>query len=621
MDSVNETLPQSPWLLRKLQADIAEIRLLTLLPGSMEDVVTCTVSIVSLLDLPSYEALSYVWGDESIRAPIMVNGAETTVTTNLESALRYIRLEDKDRVIWIDALCIDQSNTLERNQQVSIMSEIYRNCSLCVAWLGVEDENESHRPFDYIEAILSSDHIPVEECDGPRKCTTARAVTVRLLKRPYWTRAWVVQESVLPNYVEFYCGTARLDRSLVYDFGRKLVDHELSRCCTTNAGCSECEQLFNVMVSIDVAQLKTDDSGTGDATLDLMQILTTFRKRQCQQPVDHVFAYLGLAAPSYRSTIPVDYDASLADLLLQLFTADVQITNGLRMFYMLCNNEATAPGPSWLSFLQPGSTTLFGRQCPETEIYRNFNSSGSRELELRLEKTCESYRLIGNSLLVDAIDLVGVTDKESMDYTLNTPWILMALNRFLGLETLDDIALLKEDSPILADLISPILAPSYAGGGTLSNALYRTLNMDHIYNNKAARFDRVPADGSSSWWTFIQRIFLRRNGTEIDLNLEWTFWMASALLTEAKAFFITKKNLIGLGLDGIEPGDEIHILPGGNCPVILRRVVEADLPTSSDINRDQRPRYRVLGNCYVHGIMYGEAADDFEERATEIVMI
>ena len=96
-----------------------------------KDAIACNVSIVSLQDGPSYEALSYVWGDESVRAPILANGVLTTVTTNLESALRHLRLPDEARVMWVDALCIDQNDMSERNHQVSIMGEIYSCCSHC----------------------------------------------------------------------------------------------------------------------------------------------------------------------------------------------------------------------------------------------------------------------------------------------------------------------------------------------------------------------------------------------------------------------------------------------------------------------------------------------------------
>ena len=88
----------------------------------------------------SYEALSYVWGSQSGTHRIICDEKSLFVTPNCESALRYLRLKDRNRILWIDAICIDQTNSaearLERNAQVASMGEIYvkADCTLC--WLG-----------------------------------------------------------------------------------------------------------------------------------------------------------------------------------------------------------------------------------------------------------------------------------------------------------------------------------------------------------------------------------------------------------------------------------------------------------------------------------------------------
>jgi hypothetical protein len=103
--------------------------------------ITCNLAEVTLDDHPIYEALSYVWGDHNIQATLQIEGASLKVTTNLELALRYLRLPDKPRTIWIDAICIDQSNIEERNQQVGLMKGIYSSCAVDLVWIGESDEN------------------------------------------------------------------------------------------------------------------------------------------------------------------------------------------------------------------------------------------------------------------------------------------------------------------------------------------------------------------------------------------------------------------------------------------------------------------------------------------------
>jgi len=102
--------------------------------------ITCSLVEVTLDDHPIYEALSYVWGDPKLQSTLQIEGARLKVTNNLELALRYLRLPDKPRTIWVDAICIDQSNIEERNQQVRLMKSIYSFCAVDLVWVGESDE-------------------------------------------------------------------------------------------------------------------------------------------------------------------------------------------------------------------------------------------------------------------------------------------------------------------------------------------------------------------------------------------------------------------------------------------------------------------------------------------------
>jgi hypothetical protein len=128
-----------------------EIRLIYLLPhgqtagsgtaaGSRHsDMLSCTMQCVSLDDKPEYMALSYVWGDPQATRPILVDTNVFQVTVNLESALRQSQL-DKDLVIlWIDALCINQDDSLEKTYQVQCMGNIYRSAAKLLIWLRPAD--------------------------------------------------------------------------------------------------------------------------------------------------------------------------------------------------------------------------------------------------------------------------------------------------------------------------------------------------------------------------------------------------------------------------------------------------------------------------------------------------
>lgn len=87
-----------------------------------------------------YEALSYVWGNPHDRVLITVNGLYLSITRNLHKALIRLRNSTFDRVLWVDAICIDQTNLEERASQVQLMAEIYASASQVLIWLGEDDE-------------------------------------------------------------------------------------------------------------------------------------------------------------------------------------------------------------------------------------------------------------------------------------------------------------------------------------------------------------------------------------------------------------------------------------------------------------------------------------------------
>jgi hypothetical protein len=129
-------------------------RLLTLLPGKFEDDIFMDIQHVELssADHVKYEALSYAWGlpnqhhDKIYIWETKLEGGTSVkyleflpIRTSLCLALRYLRLPNTPRVIWIDAICINQENITEKGQEVGRMGEIYHKAERVIVWLGPDD--------------------------------------------------------------------------------------------------------------------------------------------------------------------------------------------------------------------------------------------------------------------------------------------------------------------------------------------------------------------------------------------------------------------------------------------------------------------------------------------------
>lgn len=117
-------------------------RLLRLLKGSEADI-ECELFQGWLHgdNAISYEALSYTWGGTELSASVKMKGRTLNVTENLYLALQHLRLQETDRIIWVDAICIDQSNIRERGHQVQQMGTVYSRADRVIIWLGTATDD------------------------------------------------------------------------------------------------------------------------------------------------------------------------------------------------------------------------------------------------------------------------------------------------------------------------------------------------------------------------------------------------------------------------------------------------------------------------------------------------
>lgn len=166
-----------------LVASSQSIRLVTVLPDRETESVRCQIETFQLASAPPYTGLSYTWGKANPSCTIKLNEQSLVVTPNLKAFVSQVASSTRlcNSRYWIDALCIDQSNMVERRHQVGLMSEIFRTARDVVAWLGC-----SHSGSD----------IAIQTMRTPYRreiWSSLRGNYIRALcQRDYWTRLWVV---------------------------------------------------------------------------------------------------------------------------------------------------------------------------------------------------------------------------------------------------------------------------------------------------------------------------------------------------------------------------------------------------------------------------------------------
>jgi hypothetical protein len=166
------------------------IRLVVLLPGDYADPLHCFIHEVSLSENPQYEAVSYTWatedGDDARSARVYCDSAIIPVTENCEAVLRRLRLSSMARSLWIDSICINQSNIKERNHQVGVMDKIYKSAS--AVQICIQDPKREYSEclsyLSYLKGNTSRSDMAINQ-------------TSESFRRRYFQRVWVIQEVML----------------------------------------------------------------------------------------------------------------------------------------------------------------------------------------------------------------------------------------------------------------------------------------------------------------------------------------------------------------------------------------------------------------------------------------
>lgn len=163
----------------------------------------------------------------------------------------------------------------------------------------------------------------------------------------------------------------------------------------------------------------------------------------------------------------------------------------------------------------------------------------------------------------------------------------------------------------------------HVAGGTRENALWRTMCGDHLIliekkdvTSPLLRRRCGPQDEDTyvMWRHYGKRNLV--NGRKPN-NIEAAALIqemqhASAVVTYGRRFFVTQQGYLGLGPQKMAVGDEVYVFNGSKVPFVLRgveRAAAAEQPSGGG-NTSEFPRFRLVGDCYVHGIMDGEACEE-----------
>src|SRR3569833_237384 len=593
-----------------LDSSRGEIRLLEIHGGDFYEVVKCTLSVGSLEDNPSFEALSYVWGDEKDRANITLQDESTSVTVNLKLALQHLRHSDRPRVVWADALCINQEDDVERASQVALMGDIYRGAAGVVAWLGEASplSDAAIDAFRGLGADIEKHWDPAGHDSVDPKFLTRDAIRgiIDIMERPWWRRVWTVQESILCRRFSFHCGTRELPSDYICATAERYYQHA-SNCCFAYWS-KEPSYILDPMNQYMDFPLMLKQSREAVENLELQGMISLNRVRQCKDPRDKIYGMLGLDKREYKGDIVPDYSKSIPEVFEE---AAIHLLRrppgGFRLFSLILPNKDIESSESLASFLP--SWVPDWRALGSIDDYRQLDNRAAclglcraGGMPMRAPGYRGDGRLICNAAIIATISETGAPCSPD-----------------LPLEGVDDVysdwrRLARVDAD--PDRSYPFVKKARAAlhhieSMAVSDAFWLTLCSSALHMNDPGRRKRIglsaanmhnpvdrvrddPTDADTmeghwllhdAWWHWFQNQNQNQNqaleayGLEPRLKHGKThgelarYDKSIFASTNLRRLFLTGGDvgLMGLAPIHAKPGDAVAIIEGAFVPVILRR--------------------------------------------------
>ena len=555
---------RTPYQYSPLNQELKEIRLMTLHPGDFTEDIKVSICKVPLIpgNPPIYEALSYAWGSTKSMPDIKIGNDSLAVTENLASALRYLRYKEQPRTLWIDAICVNQQDLRERGHQVKRMTDLYRLADRVVVWLG-PDKNNSGLGTKLLEHLSSQIEVDWNTFDvKPASTESERHWSERykelpygeaeflsiqeLLNRRWFERLWVQQEILLANrYAICMCGSD----IIAWQSLRKALLCLHTKMLSHGDGALVQGLASRITMIYELA--------CGSSTMSFLDVMEQTRKCRYLDPRDRIYAILGLLGKSDKiAGIEPDYVKEVGHIYQDVALRHIAHIKNIEILRLSGLKDKSSKMPTWVP-------------------------------DWRAERATSPLRMaLTNGFSVSNIQY------ESPDVLSVTGTHSVTIQQAISLTPSDYktmIAAIQNTAPH-----DTTLQHSYVAGGNLLTAYCHTIC--------ASRFDeaflppRNDLPQIQQSLDFLSLILSSANrqipGHNPSIEAR-KFLNAVYSHFQGRSFIKTREGYIGLAPQTAVPGDHVCILLGCSTPILLR-------PAPNN-------QFQVVGECYVHGLMNGEA--------------
>jgi hypothetical protein len=632
--SVAFATPNRTYQYRTLQSS-RHIRLLKL-RGHLVDGGIEPHELVSIhLDhAPAYIALSYRWDAENGFGLVSIGNKLLKVTLACKAAMIHFSKMTPGTFIWIDAVCINQTDVKEKNEQIALMRSIYQTAYSTAIWLGealpdLDFECNLHAALK--TGVFDMNNMELAKREDPNHPLHPRRALDNDLKRPYhedWKnvpstlelvlqrswfgRVWMIQEAALSQRLFVCCANALLEWDQVVEATRRLAA----------AQGPNRKALFDLPLRIMDAR---DQYQRG--SFSFCQILQLSRSFEASDPRDKIYGMLGLSEEFANAIGPPDYHNSAAAVWSKM--ACVYLSKySLRGLSMLASaidlenmqeplpeymdaEHRDEPIPSWLEGLNrvsvPKKSNGFTALHHEPSWVPNLNFPAlewpmnekiddaehfpqTGELELRVD---------GEKLHVQGAFLSTITIVPYGNTSGNNRQMWWAWDKWMEVAGWLDMTQRSARHPE-----HPHDQFKYFTGESMRLVFWKTIFCDMK--------NEIENDESLHWWhdwfccelwmnllMLDSRFLLGRDADEQELGRRTTSVALVRNATRHKKFF-QAEDVVGIGPLGIQEGDKIIMLHGYRYPFVVRPKLQSQrwiIPW-----RKEKTEYELIGPCYIHAV-------------------
>ncbi|CAG9939881.1 unnamed protein product [Clonostachys rosea f. rosea IK726] len=541
----------------RLDPEKAEIRVLEIQSGDKDSPLECKYHIANLTDLNlTYEALSYAWGTPHTDNDrlLKIDNGHVQITSTLLDAIQNLRLPDRNRFMWIDALCINQADDEEKTVQVDMMDQIYSKCEQSVVWLGHLGDvqpTDAEAVFDLIFWVAGEQEEPSWTGDSSRSEFIGQTLK-KFMHLPWWYRIWTVQETILPSKATLLWGHLSIDRTTLYKAADTIFDDDCPNIPIELFADNAMNDLTSSMRGLSFSQ---DER--------LLQLFVRWRFRHATDPRDKVYGLMGfredLSLPTVKSC---DYTIDVRTLFKRI-TADLIRAEGSLL-------------------------PLIGRRGETSDLARQ----------------PEGFP----SWVFDWVEPVDPSHKLLEYWKHEACWYWYDFTPDAGLYGVGDgLKMIGEDILCLCGLYVDKVAVVERPDNDRSEAdhgseMARSLSVVERWEEVVERFQREwPGVLRRGWVRELCSVAAGRfapdqddTGTMADYHYE---------MVQGQSLFITEGGKFGIGPKNAQPGHEVWVVGGSRLPFLLSPVDSTEGASQGGLD------FTLFADCLVYGVMYGEAVE------------